>query len=56
MFCRNLEKRSKESKKSSKFDLKIRATINLAKVGNVDCHNNIATILRARWQKECHDI
>ena len=55
MFCRNLEKRSKKSKKSSKFDLKIRATVDLAKAGNVDCHNNVATILRGKWQKECRN-
>ena len=46
MFCRNLEKRSKESKKISKFDLKMRASTNLAKAGNEDCRNSVATRLR----------
>ena len=43
MFYINLEKRSKESKKISKFDLKMRAAIDLAKAGSVDCRNNVAT-------------
>ena len=39
MFCRNLEKRIKESKKKSKFYLKIRTVANLAKASSVDCHD-----------------
>ena len=49
MFCINLEKRSKESKKNSKFDLKMRATTALAKTDNIDCRNSVAEILRAKW-------
>ena len=47
MFFRNLEKISKESKKNSKFDLKIRAATNLVKASSVDCRNNVATLLQA---------
>ena len=47
MFCRNLEKRSKESKKINKFNLKMIAATNLAKAGSVDCCNSVATRLRA---------
>ena len=41
MFYRKLEKRSKESKKRRKFDLKIRAA-DLAKAGSADCLKNVA--------------
>ena len=37
MFCKNLEKRSKESKKNSKFGLKMRATVDMAMAGNNHC-------------------
>ena len=43
MFCRNLEKKSKESKKINKFDLKMRAATDLAKAGSADCRNNVVT-------------
>ena len=49
MFCINLEKISKNSKKSSKFDLKMRVAVDLAKAGSTHCHNSVATILMAKW-------
>ena len=58
MLCRNLKKRSKKSKKRSKFDSKIRTTIDLAKVGSDYCCDETKNCYNkemSKWPEDCRN-
>ena len=56
MFYINLEKKSKYSKKSSKYGLKIRAAANLAMAGNNHCRDKAKNYCNkeiSKWPENC---
>ena len=57
MFCRNLEKRSRKARKSSKFDVRMRAIEDLAMASSHcrDKPKNCRNKEMSKWPEDCRN-